>query len=240
VVLNLCATALLVPYFLTRNRASSPAHEAGVGASAAADLEAGISSSRPGRALMHIAAVGAAVIVDLGQTPPSAPAPPVPPRPWPGPDAGVSEPQSVPAPLATPTDSGAAAQAAVPPTTAPPTTTTTAATFRAASRPPPTTTTTTPPQATSPPSTTDTTAAPRNSQTGGASWYDAPAGTCAHRSLPFGTIVTVINEATGASTTCRVADRGPFVAGRIIDLSRDTFAKIASTSSGVIQVRIEW
>jgi rare lipoprotein A (peptidoglycan hydrolase) len=30
------------------------------------------------------------------------------------------------------------------------------------------------------------------------------------------------------------------VAGRIIDLSRDTFAKIASTSSGVIQVRIEW
>ena len=69
VVLNLCATALLVPYFLTRNRASSPAHQAGVGASAAADLGAGISWSRPGRALMHIAAVGAAVIVDLGQTP---------------------------------------------------------------------------------------------------------------------------------------------------------------------------
>ena len=90
-----------------------------------------------------------------------------------------------------------------------------------------------------PPDTT-TTAAPRNSQTGQASWYDAPAGTCAHRSLPFGTIVTVTNQSSGASTTCRVADRGPFVAGRIIDLSRDTFAKIASTSSGVIQVRIEW
>lgn len=76
---------------------------------------------------------------------------------------------------------------------------------------------------------------------GVASWFDAPAGTCAHRDLPLGTIVTVTRTSTGASTTCRVSDRGPSLAtNRVIDLSQDTFAKLASPDAGVIEVRIEW
>ncbi len=75
---------------------------------------------------------------------------------------------------------------------------------------------------------------------GGATLYEAPAGTCAHRTLPFGTVVTVTRVATGASTTCRVADRGPFVSGMIIDLSMETFAEIASTDDGIIQVQLSW
>jgi rare lipoprotein A len=43
--------------------------------------------------------------------------------------------------------------------------------------------------------------------------------TAAHRTLPFGTLVTVTNEHTGSSVVVRINDRGPFVRGRIIDLS---------------------
>lgn len=78
------------------------------------------------------------------------------------------------------------------------------------------------------------------SQQGDASWYDAPAGSCAHRTLPIGTIVKVTDLANGRSTTCRVSDRGPYGGGRIIDLSRSTFSQLADPSEGVIQVRIEW
>lgn len=125
----------------------------------------------------------------------------------------------------------------VPSTTAAPSTTTTAKAkaTTTTTRPKATTTTTTKPK----PTTTTTTAPPRQ-QTGKASWYQAPAGTCAHRTLPMGTIVKVVNLANGASTTCRVADRGPYVAGRIIDLDREDFDRISSASTGVIDVRIEW
>lgn len=75
---------------------------------------------------------------------------------------------------------------------------------------------------------------------GGATWYDAPVGTCAHRTLPFGTVVKVTRLATGASTSCRVADRGPFVPGMIIDLSKDIFAEIAPPDEGIVQVRLSW
>ena len=78
------------------------------------------------------------------------------------------------------------------------------------------------------------------SQEGGASWYHYKPGTCAHRTLPKGTVVTVTNLATGRSATCTVADRGPFVAGRIIDLDRSVFLAIASGNEGVVRVRIEW
>ena len=82
---------------------------------------------------------------------------------------------------------------------------------------------------------------PVNEQSGGASFYSpSSAEECAHRTLPIGTIVTVTNVATGKSTTCRVGDRGPFVAGRVIDLSRQRFAELASTSAGVISVRLTW
>jgi len=83
--------------------------------------------------------------------------------------------------------------------------------------------------------------APANEQAGSASFYSPrDAAECAHRTLPFGTIVTVTNVATGASTTCRVGDRGPFVAGRVIDLSKQRFAELASPSAGVIRVRLTW
>jgi rare lipoprotein A len=48
----------------------------------------------------------------------------------------------------------------------------------------------------------------------------APSGlTAAHRTLPFGTLVRVTNNATGRSVVVRINDRGPFVAGRVIDLT---------------------
>lgn len=115
-------------------------------------------------------------------------------------------------------------------TTARPTTTTARPTTTAV--PPPTTTT-------APPATTTT--APPNVQEGEASYYAAAApDECAHRTLAFGTIVTVTNLANGKRTTCRVGDRGPFVEGRIIDLSEQTFAELAPLSEGVISVRINW
>lgn len=77
-------------------------------------------------------------------------------------------------------------------------------------------------------------------QEGEASWYRFRRGTCAHRSLPKGTVVTVTNLATGRSATCRVADRGPYVTGRVIDLDRSVFVAIAPSSSGVVTVRLEW
>ncbi|MDQ1490258.1 MAG: hypothetical protein QOJ23_2772 [Actinomycetota bacterium] len=77
-------------------------------------------------------------------------------------------------------------------------------------------------------------------QEGGASWYRYKPGTCAHRTLPKGTVVKVTNLATGQSASCTVADRGPFVAGRIIDLDRSVFMAIATGNQGVVRVRIEW
>ncbi len=80
----------------------------------------------------------------------------------------------------------------------------------------------------------------RRSQAGQASWYQIHNGTCAHVRLPKGTMVRVVNVANGKAVTCRVADRGPFLGGRIIDLDREAFAQIASPTQGVIDVRISW
>ncbi len=79
-----------------------------------------------------------------------------------------------------------------------------------------------------------------NIRFGQASWYAAPFGTCANVWLPFGTIVHVTNVSNGASTTCRVADRGPYVGGRILDLSEGTFSQIASTGVGVLNIKMQW
>lgn len=123
-------------------------------------------------------------------------------------------------------------------TSAPATTTTAAPTTTTTTAPPPRPTTTTThvhePEPESEP------AAAANSQEGNASWYDHEPGTCAHRTLPFGTVVTVTNLGNGATTSCRVADRGPYVAGRVIDLEKGVFAQLAPPSAGVIRVRIEW
>ncbi len=79
-----------------------------------------------------------------------------------------------------------------------------------------------------------------NIRFGQASWYAAPFGTCANTWLPFGTIVHVTNVSNGATTTCRVADRGPYVGGRILDLSEGTFSQIASTGTGVLNIKMQW
>lgn len=79
-----------------------------------------------------------------------------------------------------------------------------------------------------------------NVQTGVASWYHRSGMTAAHRTLPFGTQVKVTNLANGKSVTVVIDDRGPFVAGRIIDLSDGAYAQLAPLSSGTINVRIEW
>ena len=64
-------------------------------------------------------------------------------------------------------------------------------------------------------------------QRGEASWYDPPWSglTAAHPWLPFGTLVTVTDRATGRSVTVVIDDRGPFAPGRIIDLSPEAFAR---------------
>jgi rare lipoprotein A len=69
--------------------------------------------------------------------------------------------------------------------------------------------------------------------------FDQNALTAAHRTLPFGTKVRVINTRNGKSVVVRINDRGPFVRGRIIDLSKAAFERIANTRAGVIRVRLE-
>jgi len=86
-----------------------------------------------------------------------------------------------------------------------------------------------------------TVVASNRTETGVASWFHAPDGTCAHRDAPMGTVIKVTRSATGATTTCRVNDRGPAIGtNRLIDLSLDTFEKLASQDAGLIDVRIEW
>lgn len=69
--------------------------------------------------------------------------------------------------------------------------------------------------------------------------YDHKLSTAAHKTLPFGTKVKVTNIENGKSVVVKINDRGPFIKGRIIDLSRSAFNSIASKSSGVIDVKIE-
>ncbi len=56
--------------------------------------------------------------------------------------------------------------------------------------------------------------------------------TAAHRSLPFGTKVRVTNNRNGKSVIVRINDRGPFIRGRIIDLSKGAALRIGMVSSG--------
>jgi rare lipoprotein A len=79
------------------------------------------------------------------------------------------------------------------------------------------------------------------SDSGVASWFNAPDGTCAHRTLPKGTMIKVTRNHNGATATCKVNDWGPTAeTGRLIDLSLDTFEKLAAKEAGLIDVRIEW
>ncbi len=69
--------------------------------------------------------------------------------------------------------------------------------------------------------------------------YNMNKMTAAHKTLPFGTKVRVTTMDNGKSVVVRINDRGPFVAGRIIDLSRAAAKKIDMISAGVAFVKVE-
>ena len=66
--------------------------------------------------------------------------------------------------------------------------------------------------------------------------FNAYGLTLASRSIPFGVKVRITNPATGRSVVAKSTDRGPFVPGRVLDLSYGTFAAIANPSKGVTKV----
>ena len=91
----------------------------------------------------------------------------------------------------------------------------------------------------------------RSVQSGGASWYgpgfhgrrtasgerfNSRALTAAHRSLPFGSRVRVTNERTGRSVVVRINDRGPFVGGRVIDLSKAAAQAVGISGVGKVKL----
>lgn len=93
--------------------------------------------------------------------------------------------------------------------------------------------------------------APSSVLTGKASWYgpgfhgrqtanqeiyNENAMTCAHKTLPFNTKLEVTDNLTGRSVVVRVNDRGPFVAGRILDLSKAAAESLDMIERGVINV----
>jgi uncharacterized protein YabE (DUF348 family) len=82
--------------------------------------------------------------------------------------------------------------------------------------------------------------AARHDQSGKASWYHQPGLMAAHRTLPFGTVVRVTNLANGKQVTVTIRDRGPYVDGRVIDLSDTAFKQLSPTSKGVLNVKVEW
>ncbi len=69
--------------------------------------------------------------------------------------------------------------------------------------------------------------------------YDMHKMTAAHRTLPFDTIVRVTNAKNGKKTEVRINDRGPFVDGRVIDLSFAAAQEIDAVAAGVVPVRLE-
>jgi rare lipoprotein A len=94
------------------------------------------------------------------------------------------------------------------------------------------------------------TSLPATAQSCAASWYGSghrtangehfnPNGlTAAHRSLPFGTRVRVENKRTGRSVVVRINDRGPFVHGRIIDLSRGSARALGMGGTTYVSLQV--
>lgn len=76
-------------------------------------------------------------------------------------------------------------------------------------------------------------------QTANGETYDMNGMTCAHRTLPFGTVLLVTNLGNGRSATVRVTDRGPYVSGRIIDLSRGAASALDMLTTGTAQVELK-
>jgi len=97
-------------------------------------------------------------------------------------------------------------------------------------------------------------AKPLETETGFASWYGYPCHgrhaangeiydmeklTAAHRTLPFGTWVRVVNLRNDRAVEVRITDRGPFVDGRIIDLSKAAARAVGMMTAGIGAVRVE-
>ena len=78
----------------------------------------------------------------------------------------------------------------------------------------------------------------QNRKTASGELFDNSSMTAAHKSLPFGTEVIVKNLNNGKSVKVKINDRGPFVKGRIIDLTRKAFSRIANLDKGVTKVEI--
>lgn len=66
--------------------------------------------------------------------------------------------------------------------------------------------------------------------------YDMEALTAAHKTLPFNSLVRVVNRDNGKTVTVRINDRGPFVEGRVIDLSRKAAREIGIITVGLARV----
>jgi rare lipoprotein A (peptidoglycan hydrolase) len=69
-------------------------------------------------------------------------------------------------------------------------------------------------------------------------WFNPNAMTAAHKSLPFGTRVRVTRADNGNSVDVTINDRGPYVAGRIIDLSKAAASSLGITGQGLARVRV--
>jgi rare lipoprotein A len=69
--------------------------------------------------------------------------------------------------------------------------------------------------------------------------YNPHALTAAHRSLPFGTRVRVTNLTNGHSVVVRVNDRGPFVPGRVVDLSYSAAESLGMVERGIVKVKLD-
>lgn len=76
-------------------------------------------------------------------------------------------------------------------------------------------------------------------QTANGERFNQNALTAAHKTLRFGTWVKVTNIKNGKSVKVRINDRGPFVKGRVIDLSKSAFSAIENPSLGVVKVSLE-
>ncbi|MEM9331769.1 MAG: septal ring lytic transglycosylase RlpA family protein [Pseudomonadota bacterium] len=78
-----------------------------------------------------------------------------------------------------------------------------------------------------------------NSKTASGEWMNPNTMTAAHRNLRFGTKVRVTNQRNGRSIIVRINDRGPFIKGRVIDLSKAAAAKLGYLRRGHTPVCIE-
>jgi rare lipoprotein A len=69
--------------------------------------------------------------------------------------------------------------------------------------------------------------------------FDTHELTAAHRTLPFGTRLRVTNLATGRSVTVRVNDRGPYIPGRVVDVSGSAANELGIVESGIAKVKLD-